>query len=111
MLAEPAHAPLERDRDRVRVGRDDLRDLAAEQVLLAVAGELEDAVAGRQHAALLVADDEAGVRPRVVVVHQLEEEAEAAAPAGRSLGREALAGVEVDRALLALRADVVRHAS
>ena len=50
-----------------------------------------------------------GVGRRVVVVEQLEEEAEAAVLAGRRLRREALAPVDVERALLALRADVVRH--
>src|SRR5437867_195873 len=57
-----------------------------------------------------VADDHAGRRRGVVVVHQLEEEAEAAAVAadGRGVG-QALAPVVVDRTVLAVRADEVRH--
>src|SRR5262249_61152461 len=46
---------------------------------------------------------------RVVVVHQLEEEAEPAVVAGDGLVVEALLAVDVDRALLAVRADEVRH--
>ena len=60
---------------------------------------------------LAVAGDEPGVRRRVVVVQQLEEEAEAAALARDRLAEQALAAVVVDRAVLAVRADEERHAS
>ena len=86
-----------------------LDDVAAHQVGLGEAGQLEDAAADREHAPLLVGDDETRVGRGVVVVEQLEEEAEAAVPAGGRLRREALAGVDVERALLAPWADVVRH--
>ena len=86
-----------------------LDDVAAHQVGLGEAGQLEDAAADREHAAVAVGDDEARVGRRVVVVEQLEEEAEAAVPARRRLVRESLLRVDVERALLAPRADEVRH--
>jgi hypothetical protein len=88
-----------------------LHHVAAHHVVLGVAGQLEDAAAEREDPALGVADDEAGRRRRVVVVHQLEEEPEAAAAARHGLSRHAFEAVQVDRALLAVRADVVRHES
>src|SRR5205085_10556473 len=57
-----------------------------------------------------VADDEAGIGRRVVVLHQLEEKAEpAVVAADRLTVEQALAPVGVDRALLAVRADEVGH--
>ena len=53
-----------------------------EELRLAVTRQLEDAAAARQDSSFRVADDEPGVRRRVVVVHQLEQEAEPAALAG-----------------------------
>jgi hypothetical protein len=58
---------------------------------------------------LLVADDEPGVGAGVVVVHQLEEESEAAAVTGHGLLRQALFAVVVDRPFLAVRANEIRH--
>src|SRR5205814_2223221 len=63
LLAEPAHAPFEGELRRVPVGREPgeaeaLDDVAAEERRLRVAGQLEDAAAGSEHAPLLVADDE-----------------------------------------------------
>src|SRR5206468_6994696 len=81
LLPEPAHAPFERDGDRIRLRLHDLGHLAAQQILLAVTSELEDALARRENPALLVADNEAGVRPRVVILCQLQEKAETATPA------------------------------
>src|SRR5207302_9149962 len=82
------------------------------QLALVEAGQLEDTAAGREDATVGVADDHAGAGRRVVVVHQLEQEAEAAAVAAdrRRVG-QALAPVVVDRAVLAVRADEVGHAS
>jgi hypothetical protein len=113
LLAHPAHAPFERDLRRVLPveARDPERldHVPAHQVLLAVAGELEDVAPGREHPCVLVAHHEAGVRRRVVVLEQLEEEAEAAAVARDRLLRQALHPVVVDRPVLAVRADEVGH--
>src|SRR5207302_1702095 len=114
LLTEPAYAPFERELGGVllrleAVEPEAFNDVGAEQFLLAVADELEDAPPGREDPALLVADDEAGVRRRVVVVHQLEQEAEPAALAGDGDVVDLLQPVVVDRALLAVRADEVGH--
>src|SRR4051812_15926290 len=113
LLVEPPHAPLDRDLGRavaLEAGDPERLDhLAADQILFAVAGELEDVAAAGEHAGLVVADQEAGARRRVVVLEQLEEEAEPAAVARDRLLGQALAAVVVDRAVLAVRADEVRH--
>ena len=110
LLAEAPHAPFAGELDRLGVGEvQRIDDVASHQVRLGEAGQLEDAPADREHAALLVGDEQAGVGRRVVVVEQLEEEPEPAVPAGGRLHGEALACVDVERALLALRTDVVRH--
>src|SRR5207245_582141 len=85
-------------------------DVRPEQLLLSESGELEDAAPAGEDPSLLVADHEPGVRRRVVVVHQLEEESEATALAGDRDVVELLDAIVVDRALLAVRADEVRHA-
>ena len=110
LLAEAPHAPFARELDGLGVGEvQRIDDVAPHQVGLGETGQLEDAAADREHAALLVGDEQAGVGRRVVVVEQLEEEPEPAVPAGGRLHREAFARIDVERALLALRADVVRH--
>ena len=63
-----------------------LDDVLAHQVAFAVARQLEDAAARGEDATVLVAGDKPGVRGRVVVVQQLEEEPEPAA-----LARDGLA--------------------
>src|SRR3982750_1661168 len=83
-LAEATHAPLERELCGVALGLESaqpeaLDDVRPEQVLFAVPRQLEDPAAACENPRLRVADDEACVRRRVVVVHQLEQEAEAAA--------------------------------
>src|SRR6266508_6386625 len=83
--------------------------LLAENVLLLVAAELEHPASKREYAPLGVADDEPRCRRRVVVVHELEEKAEAAVAAGHCLFGEALDSVEVDGALLAVGADEPGH--
>src|SRR5207237_2679421 len=93
------------------IERQPLDDVAAEQVGLGVAGQLEDAAPGREDPPLLVADEEARVRRRVVVVHQLEEEAEAAVVTCDRHVVELPAPAVVDRALLAVRADEEGHES
>jgi hypothetical protein len=80
-----------------------------EQVGLAVTGQLEDAAADGEHSRLLVADDETCCRRGVVVLQQLEQEAESAASARGRVLREALARIVVDRALFAVGTDEERH--
>src|SRR5207247_2860749 len=88
-----------------------LDDVAAHQLLLTKAGELEHVTAAGEHARVPVADDEPGPGRRVVVLEQLEEEAEAAALARDGLVGQPLAPVVVDRTSLAVRTDEVRHAA
>ncbi|MBA3348649.1 MAG: hypothetical protein H0T13_08830 [Actinobacteria bacterium] len=114
LLAHAPDAPLERDSDRVGIRREageteGLDDVLPHQLGLPVARQLEDTAAGREHAAVAVAGDEPGVRAGVVVVEQLEEEAEAAPLAGDGLLQQALFAVVVERAVLAVRADEERH--
>src|SRR3989442_9039880 len=79
LLAEAAHAPFAGDLRRLAVGEAQrVDDVPAHQLGFLEPGQLEDAAARCEHAALLVADDESGRRRRVVVVEQLEQEAEAA---------------------------------
>src|SRR5207237_10656448 len=86
-----------------------LDDLRAEQRLLRIPRQLEEAAPAREDAAALVADDHSRARSRVVVLHQLEQEAESAAGACDRLVEQALLAVVVDRPLLAVRADEVGH--
>src|SRR5205807_8748005 len=114
LLAEPSHTPFERDLGRVLLRRETVEpeaidQVGAQQLLLAVAHELEDASTRREDPSLLVADDEPGVRRRVVVVHQLEQEAEPAALARDGNVVDLLQPVVIDGALLAVRADEVGH--
>src|SRR4051794_27803759 len=114
-LTHATDAPFECERRRVPIRREPaqaeaLDDVAAEQILLREARELEHAATGRDDPSLLVADHEAGARRRVVVVHQLEEEAEATPLARDGHVVDLLQPVVVDRPLLAVRADEVRHA-
>ena len=112
-LPEPPHAPLERDRRRIlavlRPEREALHQLVAEHVLLPVARELEHTPADRDHASIAVADNEARVRPRVVVLEQLEQEAEATARAADRLVGQPLPAILVDHSTLAVRADERGH--
>src|SRR6266540_2428988 len=115
LLVQPPHAPLEREGHGIPCFLETgdpkcVDELLAHQVALAVPGQLEDAAAEREHAAFPVAHHEARRGRRVVVVHQLEEEPEAAAVAADRLAVEqALEAVGVDGALLAVRADEVGH--
>ena len=61
--------------------------VAADHVLVAEPGQLARAAAGADHARVLVEDEERGVGRRVVVVEQLEQEAEAALLAAPRPGR------------------------
>jgi hypothetical protein len=111
LLVESPHTPFARELDRLGVGElERVDEVTSHQVGLGKPGQLEDAASDREHAAVLVGDDHARVGRWVVVVEELEQEPEAAVPAGGRLRREALARVDVERALLALGTDVVRHA-
>ena len=111
LLPHLADAPLAHDLDGCAVREGErLRDLAADQVRVAVARQLEHAPPGCEHARISITHDEAGLGRRVVILEQLVEESECAAPTLESLRGEAVVPVEVDRALLAVRADEVRHA-
>ena len=87
-----------------------LDHVLAEHVLLLVTRQLENPAPQREHPALRVADDEARARRRVVIVEELEQEAESAVPALRRPAGEAVHAVDVDGALLAVGADEPGHA-
>src|SRR5438093_10485663 len=110
MLTQSTNTPFQNELRRVLLLLEPRQTEAVdgvrpEQLLLAKAGELEDATPAREDPAFAVADDEPSVGRRVVVVHQLEEEAEATALAGDRDVVQLLYPVVVDRALLAIRAD------
>ena len=67
---------------------------AADHVEVAQPGELAGAAAGADQPALLVEDEERGVGSRVVVVEQLEQEAEPAALAALRAALEAGGALE-----------------
>src|SRR4051812_48945757 len=81
-LVEHPPAPLEGGADVivavVELEAEHLLDRAADHVGVAEAGELAGATAGADQAALLVGDEEGGVRGGVIVVEQLEQKAVAA---------------------------------
>src|SRR5205807_7654695 len=78
-------------------------------LLLAVARQLEDAASDCQDPSLLVAGDEPGRGRGVVVVHQFEEEAEAAVMTCDRFIAQPLDRIDVDRPFLAVRTDEVGH--
>src|SRR6187200_59171 len=108
-LAERPDPPLEHGADRV-VG---VREAQPEHVLHGPADDalvveprqLERAASAADDAPLRVADEERGVGRRVVVVEQLEEEAEAALRAPLGLAAEAGGAIALGRAVAAVRAD------
>jgi hypothetical protein len=77
----------------------------ADRLLLLEAGELERAPPAGDDAALLVGREERRVGRRVVVVEQLEQEAEAAVRAAAGLAAEPGVALGLGRAAGALRAD------
>src|SRR5689334_18052076 len=112
LLAELPDAPLLDGGDRRRVGQPErLGDVAAHQIRLLEAAQLEDAAAAREDAALLIAHDEAGRLRRVVVLEQLEHEAEVAPVARGWLLRDPFAAVGVEFPVLAPGADEEGHAA
>src|SRR5207248_7214356 len=113
-LAESSYTPLEcelRGIAAVFVARQNeaVHDLSAHQLVLSVTRQLEDAPSGGENPALLVADDKAGTGSRVVVVQQLEQEAEPAAVTRDRLPGQAFLAVVVDRPFPTVRADEIRH--
>src|SRR4051812_43628498 len=108
-LAERAHAPLQDGADVVGAVLEHeaqhLADVAADDALVVEARQLERAAATADHAALLVTDEEGGVRGGVVVVEQLEEEAEAALRAALRLAGEAGGAIALGTAIAAAGTD------
>src|SRR5207253_6442842 len=79
LLVELANAPLPHHLDRGGVGEAERDgDVATEQVSVPEARQLEDATSCREHPSVRVAHDEPGRRCRVVVLEELEQEAESA---------------------------------
>src|SRR5512133_812900 len=114
MLSEPPDAPFECERRRISPvlvarQREALHHLAAHELVLAIARQLEDATTRGEDPPLLVADHESRAGCRVVVVDQLEEETEAAAVARDGLLRQPFLAIVIDRPFLAVRADEVGH--
>ena len=89
----------------VEAQAEDVAHLPADDALVVEAGQLEGAAAAADDAALGVADEERGVRGRVVVVEQFEEKAEATARAGLRLTAEACGAIGLGGAVPAVRAD------
>ena len=110
MLAETAHAPFAHELERRRVREmERIAHVTADQVGLPEAGQLEHPAADRKHAGVAVADDEPCRRRRVIVLEELEEEAEAAVATLGDVRREPLVPVDVDGSLTAVRADEDGH--
>src|SRR4051794_23232958 len=128
LLSERAHAPLERRLDRVgdavviRVGRlaavalvdpleaEDVPDRAPDHILVAQAGELEPVLADVEDATLLIAGEERRLRRRVVVVQELEDEAEATLRAALRTVGDSCGPLARQFPVPAIRADEERHA-
>src|SRR5579872_5967554 len=110
-FVELPYAIVERDLRGIAVAVEPERrhQVGADEIRLRPARELEHPATEREYASLLVGDDKARPRGGVVVLLQLEEEAEAAVVAGDRLVVKAFQAVGVDRPLLAVRADEVRH--
>ena len=83
LLPEPPDAPFQSDLRgalALEPGQPErLINIASHQLLLAEAGELEHVPPARDDAGVPVTDDETRARRRVVVLEQLEQEAEPAA--------------------------------
>src|SRR4051794_25700243 len=128
LLSERAHPPLERRLDRIGgavaigVGRhspvtlvdpleaEDVLDRAPDHVLISQAGELEPVLADVEDAALLVAGEERRLRGRVIVVEELEDEAEAALRAALRTAGDSRGPLARHFPVPAVRADEERHA-
>src|SRR5262249_10324765 len=77
----------------------------ADHVFLLQAREGEGVLPAAGDAALAVADEEGGIRRRVVVVEQFEQEREAALAAALALAREADVAIDLRGAVTAVGAD------
>jgi hypothetical protein len=111
-LVELPHAPLHHHVDRAgtvaKAGQPQcFHQRLAEDVVFAVAGQLEHALAAGDHARRVVAGEEAGVGGRIEVLQQLEQESEPTAVASHLLVRQPVPAVVVDRARAAVGADPV----
>src|SRR5436305_912984 len=126
-LSQRAHAPLQRGGNRVGAvvsvafarfvaaalgapfEAEDLLYRAANHILVGKSSQLEAATPGIDHPRLLVADEEGGVRRRVVVVQQLEDKAEAALGAALGARAEARGSLRADLPVAAVGANEERH--
>src|SRR5450432_1735494 len=108
MQVELAHTPLEYERDGIlavgeSVHPERLANVATHEDALGIAGQLEDATAGRQDAGVLVACEQPRSGRREPVLEDLEEEAEPAAVAADRLVRESLETVGIEHPRGAVR--------
>src|SRR5215217_777127 len=112
-LVEDANPPLERGGDvvasLVELELEDLVHGAPDHVEVTEPGEFPRAAPGADQAGLLVEDEEGGVRGRVVVVQQLEQEAESAALACLRAGLEPGGALGGFAAVAAVGTDEDRH--
>src|SRR3954454_23241469 len=108
-LVENTHSPLERGADvvvtRLELEAEHLLHGTADHVIVTEAGELARAAAGTDQASVLVTDEECGIGRRVVVVEQLEDEAEAALRATARSVPESCGAFAGDAAVPAVGAD------
>src|SRR3954447_6801000 len=112
-LVEYPHAPLERRADVVvavlKGEAEHVPHRLTERVGLAEPGELAHAAAEPDHSRVLIADHERSVGRRVVVVEQLEQEAEAALGAALGASCETCGALPRERAIPAVGTDEMRH--
>src|SRR4051794_34888977 len=108
-----AHAPLKRCADGIAIlvelEVENFLDRPAHHVLLAEPGELAHAASDTYYARVGVANEESRIRSGVIVVQQLEQEAEAALLAAASALGETGRPLGAERAVSAVGADEVRH--
>jgi hypothetical protein len=112
-LIKLSYAPLDSHLDRILAVEsaqpDRLCEVLAEQILLLVSGQLEDASPKGENASVLAANDHASTWTRKIVFEELEEKPEAAARAADGLVAEPIPTIVVDDALPAVGTDEVRH--
>src|SRR5215218_149971 len=112
-LVENPNAPLKSRGDVVapafELEAEDVAGRTADHVQITEPGELARAATGADEPPLLIAEEEGSVRRRVVVVEQLEDEAEATLLATPRATLESGRAVLGDAAVATARADEVRH--
>src|SRR5919197_802445 len=105
-LVEGAHAPFQDRADGIvgvlEAQAEHVADRTADDALVVEPGQLEGAAAAADDTPLGIADEERRVGRRVVVVEQLEQEAEAAARASLRLAAKAGGAVRLGGAVPAI---------